>query len=406
MRVRPLFVTSVTLSLACGGGGTHFGGFYDGGDDDAGDWWNDDSSIGFPHDANEAASTYNSFPDVTGLFVASPPESPPLILTAAAVQGVVLDVDWSDFDLGDPKTGHHTSYDFSMLDNIVLPWLAAGKRISFSMRATPDAPEDCPIQGTGSRGLQGIGNCAVPAWMWTALSSTNTASCNGMNVPNFIGKPFTETYKPAIAALLDHYAPLKAVSYVRVGFGMNRGIGLPSGWDDTSTLCGDAFTNTWGYTVGPNTQATWSSYVLTMVQYVGLIPSSTKRFMVNLSSVATTNVGPNVVPDYVASMSGLYTVGFGSEGLAVKDVAGDPACSDDWCDLFASYKGKTALALRPADHTLDDFTSIVPFAVSHHVNALEIDYADWLVAYDATNPYYATYGASYRAALEAAASAL
>ncbi len=86
------------------------------------------------------------------------------------ISGAVLRVEWSDFDLGDTRSGTHSKYDFRMIDDIIAPWVAAGKKANLVLHTTPyGGPPNCPEHGTGSNGLSGTANCAMPAWMWTVL---------------------------------------------------------------------------------------------------------------------------------------------------------------------------------------------------------------------------------------------
>jgi hypothetical protein len=358
----------------------------------------------------------------SGVQVASPPQSgspdyaavQSYLVQNPTVKGVVIDVDWSDFDLGDATTGTHTSYDFSIIDGQIGPWQLAGKKINFVLQATPYAAEQCPTSGTGSRGTPDVGNCALPPWVWTSLSPANTAVCSSsagdMQVPNFMSTEFTSAYKSAIQALVSHYASVGAVEYMRAGFGMGDGTGLPAGWDDATTPCGEQFSTTFGYTTGSGVDATWNAYLLSMVQFVGLLVQPNKQFFVSLTPILTAGVASNAVADFIGPLLPIYGVGVGSQELQYSDTTMTCA-SSDWCSEFDQFK--TPLELRTLTATCPSgqcatgsLVSLVPFALAHNVDTLEVDYADWLVAYDPSNPDYPTYGASYRAVLEQAASSL
>jgi hypothetical protein len=386
MRWRSLVVLS---ACACGAHGHGFGSDGDAATDvgvaltDGGVVFGGDTTI----IGADGATKNPFFPLVSGVYVASPPDAPAVLLTNAAVAGAVLDVDWADFDLGDATTGAHTTYDFSSLDAAMAPWLLANRRVNLTLRAATDK------QGCA-------GNCATPAWVSTALASTNRAVCNGVEVPNFRASVFRDAYELAIEALVSHVAADPRVGVISVGLGMGRGSGLPAGWDDTSALCGETFTSTWGYTVGGTASSTWTAYILSMIQFVGLVPPPTKTFVVGLDAI-----GSNDVPDYVGSVAAIYNVGLRAEGFVASDLTTAP-CTDDWCSVFDQHHLQAPVALRLGAHTPDELPSMLPFAIQHHVNALEIDYADWMIAYDPNDPNFATYGASYRQAIEAAAASL
>ncbi len=385
MRWRNLFVLA---ACACGSHG-EFASEWDAQTDGPAP---DDGGFAFgdggPSSIGPDGSTENPFfPLLSGVYVASPPDAPAILLGNTAVAGAALDIDWANFDLGDATTGKHTTYDFSSLDAAMVPWLGANRRVNLSLRAATDE------QGC-------TGNCATPAWVSTALASTNRAVCNGVEVPNFMAAPFEDAYKLAIEALVSHVAAEARVGLVSVGIGMGRGSGLPAGWNDTSTLCGETFTSTWGYTVSGTASSTWTAHLLAMIQFVGLLPPPTKTFVVGLDAI-----GSNDVPDFVGSTASIYAVGLRAEDFVASDLTSAP-CTDDWCAIFDQHHSKSPVALRLGSHMPSELPSMLPFAIQHHVNALEVDYADWLVAYDPTNADYLTYGAAYRQAIEAAAASL
>jgi hypothetical protein len=91
------------------------------------------------------------------------------LLTNPTVHGVVINVPWSDFDLGNTAAGTHTSYSFTITDALIQPWIAAGKTVNLVLQNTSYGSTSCPVTGSGSNGTVGS-NCAMPGWMWTALS--------------------------------------------------------------------------------------------------------------------------------------------------------------------------------------------------------------------------------------------
>jgi hypothetical protein len=92
------------------------------------------------------------------------------LITNPAVTGAVIDVDWSDFDIGSTSAGTHTSYDFTIPDTAIQPWIAAGKKVNLVFQSTTyGGGSNCPSMGTGSNGNVGS-NCAMPPWMWTVLA--------------------------------------------------------------------------------------------------------------------------------------------------------------------------------------------------------------------------------------------
>ena len=83
------------------------------------------------------------------------------------VDGVMISVEWSDFDLG--SGGAHSSYNFDITETAIQPWVSAGKTVNLVLQDTTyGGGGNCPNSGIGSNG--NVGNdCAMPAWMWTVL---------------------------------------------------------------------------------------------------------------------------------------------------------------------------------------------------------------------------------------------
>ncbi len=348
------------------------------------------------------------------------------LMNNPAVAGVIIGVEWSDFDLGAGNA--HTSYDFTITDAVISEWVSAGKRINFAVQNTPYGGNTCAANGTGSHGTSGIGNCSMPPWVWAALGASNYTTCTSptgnQQAPNFRSPTFVSAYQAAIGAFVSHYASNPSVGYLRVGLGKGGEINLPTGWNDTTSACGQAFTTAWGYTVGTDASATWNAYLHDMVVYEGSL-NSPKRLMVSITPVTGEPVA-NAVPDYIAPIAVAQGVGFGNQGLQYSDTTNYPKCGGDWCQLFNTFTGQTLLelqtlgpscpggagtctatdAISKLSNATGSLPQVVPFGVSHHVDSLEIYYQDWLIAFDPTNANYASHGAAYARALQAAASAL
>jgi hypothetical protein len=132
------------------------------------------------------------------------------------ISGAVIRVDWSDFDLGDTKSGVHTKYDFKIVDDLIAPWINAGKYANLVLHTTPYGGNVCPPSGSGSNGQNGVNNCAMPPWMWTALGESNYTTCDGAQTPNFQSSVYVKNYQAGMQALIEHYASNPGVGYIRV----------------------------------------------------------------------------------------------------------------------------------------------------------------------------------------------
>ena len=92
------------------------------------------------------------------------------LMSNPAVTGAVIDVDWSDMDLGNTVSGTHTAYDFTITDAAIQPWIAAGTKVNLVFQNTTyGGGSNCPANGIGSNGSVGP-NCAMPPWMWILLA--------------------------------------------------------------------------------------------------------------------------------------------------------------------------------------------------------------------------------------------
>ena len=86
------------------------------------------------------------------------------------VDGAVIAVSWSDFDIGNSGNTAHASYDFSTItDAAIQPWIQAGKTVNLVLQNTTyGGSGSCPPDGIGSNGNEGS-NCAMPPYMWNVL---------------------------------------------------------------------------------------------------------------------------------------------------------------------------------------------------------------------------------------------
>jgi hypothetical protein len=86
---------------------------------------------------------------------------------SSIVTGVVLDVDWSDFDPGNGTTSGN--YDWTITDAEINLYAAMGVKVNVVLQnSTYGGTTNCSGSGVGSNGSVG-NNCAMPAWVWTVL---------------------------------------------------------------------------------------------------------------------------------------------------------------------------------------------------------------------------------------------
>ena len=303
----------------------------------------------------------------------------------AAVAGFTFDVQWADFDNGN-------KYDFATTDAILAPWLKTGKKVNLIVWANADnGSTTCT-----NYGANGTANCAIPAYVWTALGSTNYAACptqygsTPQRIPNSLDPKFQAEYQAAMKAVVAYYGSNPGIGYIRFGLG-HGGETLPvSSW----TTC---FPTKWGVTI-----STWEGYLKTMLEYEASLKSP-KQLLVGVTPMGSPG---DEVPDYVASVAAPLGIGFGSQGLEKSDVSNCAKSTADWCNLFAKYKSvphelQTLLQSCSNDTcTTGSLTVLLPFAVKQGATIIELYYQDWFTAFD---PSYPGYTATYAKAIQVAA---
>lgn len=262
------------------------------------------------------------------------------------------------------------------------------------------------------------GGSSTPASTGGGSSTPNFTTCSNQQVPNWRTVALQSSYQAAIQQLISHYGSNPGIGYIRIGLGRGGEINLPQGWNDTTSgSCYANYTTAWGYTAGADATFTWNAYLQSMVQYEGTL-ASPKQLLVSITPVTGAGI---TVDDFIAPIAVASGVSFGSQGLQSSDIANYPNCGGDWCGLFARYPKTSVRELQtlaqscPVGTTCTSSLStstgaldpLIPFAIAHGSNNLELYYADWLIAYDPT--YASSVGASsssatYQAAIQKAAA--
>jgi len=302
-----------------------------------------------------------------------------LVNNNATVGGVVLWLEWASADLGPTN---NPQYDFSAFDAEIAQFIAAGKKVNIIVWAVADL----------------VTNSSTPQYVWNNLGASNITTCAGEQIPNYFSPAFIVPYQAFMAQVIQHYGSNASIGYIRIGLG--RGGETFPAQNFGTDPCTQTFVNDWGWT-----DASWEAYVDSMVNYEVTL-NSPKQLMIGLDTVDTYTMADieaaNAVPQKVA---------LGNEGLEQSDITKYPICSADWCNLWALYKTaglplelQTIQASDPTNNPpVGSLTVILPFAVEHGATIMEIYTVDWLQGFDPNYPNYSTYGASYAAAIKAAA---
>ena len=302
-----------------------------------------------------------------------------LVNNNATVGGVVLWLEWASADLAPTN---NPQYDFSAFDAEIAQFIAAGKKVNIIVWAVADL----------------VTNSSTPQYVWNNLGASNITTCAGEQIPNYFSPAFIVPYQAFMAQVIQHYGSNASIGYIRIGLG--RGGETFPAQNFGTDPCTQTFVNDWGWT-----DASWEAYVDSMVNYEVTL-NSPKQLMIGLDTVDTYTMADieaaNAVPQKVA---------LGNEGLEQSDITKYPICSADWCNLWALYKTaglplelQTIQASDPTNNPpVGSLTVILPFAVEHGATIMEIYTVDWLQGFDPNYPNYSTYGASYAAAIKAAA---
>ena len=320
------------------------------------------------------------------------------LMSNPVVSGGNIALEWGMVDQG-PLS--NPQYDWTAVDASIAPWTAAGKKVNLIVWANSDSTNATCTNGANNT----TGNCAIPAYVWQALGSSNYVMCStqygNQQIPNYLDRAnFQLPYQQFMAAVIQKYGSSSAIGYIRFGLGHGGETYPVTGWNGT-TACGKAF-STWGITV-----TTWETYLAGMLNFESTLHSG-KQLMVGVTPMGAPTT---VVPNYVAPLAVPLNVGFGSQGLEQSDITNYPNCTANWCNLFAQYAGQAPLELQTYLQSCPDrscttgsLVDLVPFAVANHATVLEIYYQDWLLAFDPSYPGYSQYGASYAQVLTTAAS--
>ena len=315
----------------------------------------------------------------------------PNLLSSNVVSGTTIGIEWGGSDQG-PSAGS-SQYDWSYPDAQIQAWVQAGKKVNFVVWATADnADNSCGTEG--QYGADNTGNCAIPAYVWTALGSSNITSCvsqfGTQQMPNYFATAFQNNYQKFMAAMIQHYKGNANIGYIRFGLG-HGGESFPvANWNDATTQCGQDYVNNWGLSI-----QTWENYLASMLNYEGSL-NSPIQLMVGVTPMGNPN---STVPDYASAVAVQNNIGFGSQGLEESDVNNCSGATADWCELFAQYTGQVPLELQTYLQSCPDnscttgsLVDLIPFAVANHATVFELYYQDWLVAYDSNYPgYYPAY---------------
>jgi hypothetical protein len=297
------------------------------------------------------------------------------------VSGLNPPMIWSQFDSG------NGSYNFSSYDSTIA---------SYFPNNIPNKKINIIVQGvTGGNAIGGgAPNTATPTYVLTDLGSSNIFyNCNyGQQTtppappggfPAVWSSTYYSHYQNFIQAVVNWYSPTGSsilanyIGYIR--FGLSAG--------------GEVYPFCDGEVTGIS-DSTWENYAQIMDQYKQNLGSSI-QLMTSINQSDNTPITYTLPIDeaYDAQHppTGKPTLGFGSQGLQIKDTEGG-TCTSDWCTLFGStynYAGplelQTVLQSDPnpsGSSQTGSLCKLVPFATYNNAKILELYPWDLLYAYD------------------------
>jgi len=141
--------------------------------------------------------------------------------------GVDLVYYWSQIE---PTRG---SYDWSLIDQAMAPWVAAGKKVILRISTSGAAGWDPPYSGRGT-----------PAWV--LADGTPTVTDQGEVLPVYWATSYLDDYRTFVAALAARYNGNPSIAFIEPGIGMG-GETLP---ETNASSAGIAAWEAAGYTDG------------------------------------------------------------------------------------------------------------------------------------------------------------
>ena len=295
----------------------------------------------------------------------------------STVCGANVYVPWRNVDRG---PGANPRYDWSSIDQQIAPWAEAGKVVNLIVWAT----------GYGAKAI------ATPDYLFSSVASVNCPSFG--HTPVFWDRGFKDNYQSFMSAVVSKYGSNASIGYIRFGLGAGGEI-YPA---CMYALMDHGFS-----------KSTWRKYLFDMLDYEKSLHSP-KQLAVGLNAFGDP---PDIAfTADIAEHAAGNGIAIGNQGLTVQDARHDAAgrpCMADWCRIFRRYRGKVPLVLQtggtsnpegaePAGSMVD----ILPFALSQHVQIVELYVEDLLVAYDPSNPHYARHHEDYQKTYESAAMVL
>ena len=316
------------------------------------------------------------------------------IMNQSTVCGGDIYAVWGQIDSGNGQ------YNWSSVDNLMAPWIAAGKSVNLIVWGVSDSSP----------------NNATPAYVlndasYQSVSCANSGSTTAYSFPVYYSAGYQNNYKSFIQAVLNRYGSNPSVGYIR--FGVARG-------GEAFPTCLAEMMSLGGYSTVAQFDTVWENYIAEMTAFqkstLASI-SSSSGYAVQLMAALNQYGSPIQynVTSFEAQNAISLGFGFGSQGLELSDIANYDAgkpCTSDWCANFVLFAGQGPLELQtiaasdPASAAggTGSMRTLLPFALQLRTQILEVYLQDLQVAYDPASANYAKYSAAYSQAFQSAAA--
>ena len=283
------------------------------------------------------------------------------VLPSSLITDVTVAMKWSDIETTQGV------YDFSTFYAQLNHFYTAGKKVNIVTQ---------PISPSGR-------NTFTPAYIFSpdwasslGVSQLDVITCSsfagdgtpnsGMPVPYEV--PFKQGLKNFFTQVINHYKNNPNIGYIRLGLAIG----------------GDFFPRC--STVMPGfSPKMWTDYAAEMNLFEASL-NPTMQLMQSVCQITSANDGNADIEADNAVKNG---ISIGVQGWEISDNTAK-TCTSDWCALFDKYYGKIGplelQTLAASDPTgvsqTGSLLDLIPFAVAHKAQILELYTLDWLLALD------------------------
>ena len=283
------------------------------------------------------------------------------VLPSPLITDVTVAMKWSDIETSQGV------YNFNTFDAQLTHFYAAGKKVNIVTQ--PISPSGInkftPDYIFTPEWAASLGVPQLDVITCSSFAGNGTAN-SGMPVPYEV--PFKQGLKNFFTQLINHYKNNANIGYIRLGLAIGG---------DFYPRCS---------TVMPGFSAqVWTDYAAEMNAFEASLQPG-MQLMQSVCQITSANDGNADIEAENAVKNG---ISIGVQGWEISDNT-SKTCTSDWCALFEKYSGKISplelQTLAASDPTgisqTGSLIDLIPFAVTHKAQILELYTIDWLLALD------------------------